>query len=198
MASSVIKQDRPVEIGPFHIRAMTKMQDPLTREMREDAIRAVLANQAMLELAGERPTWAKMLKGVTVNGQQVLADAMLDWLHSEWGMAIRRQWFSRMRETMEDKLLMDLGHTVQVQLNIAANEADPESASRAFDRVWKVAEALNVVDTLSAARGQGVQQLLMQFSGNVTLNIGEGGVVHQQEAIDADSVTVLSPDPAPE
>ena len=146
-----IKQERPAEVGPFHIRALTKMQDPLTREMREDAIRMLLSNQTQLELNGERPTWAKMLQGVTVNGQQVLADTMLSWLHSDWGMAVRRSWFSRMRETMEDKLLMDLAHTVQVQLNIASNEDDPESASRAFDRVWRVAEALNVVDTLSAA-----------------------------------------------
>ena len=64
-------------------------------------------------------------QGVTVNGEQVLADTMLSWLHSDWGMAMRRSWFSRMRETMEDKLLMDLAHTVQVQLNIASNEDDP-------------------------------------------------------------------------
>ena len=132
-----IKQERPTEVGPFHIRAMTKLQDPLTREMREDAIRMLLSNQTQLELNGERPTWAKMLQGVTVNGQQVLADTMLSWLHSDWGMAVRRSWFSRIRETMEDKLLMDLAHTVQVQLNIASNEDDPESASHAFDRVWK-------------------------------------------------------------
>lgn len=119
-------------------------------EGRKQALTIVLERRAMFMAEGRRFTWADVLAGLTLGGQQVSLYQVKHWLKSDWGQELWLTWQTNAIEAARDLLDGQFVPALQQQLTDSLNTGlKPADRALAYANVLRTAKEIGYLDDLA-------------------------------------------------